>query len=994
MSDPQPTRPSVEIKNQSGKNRRPVSLLTPGLRRLLFVCVLLGVFMLANTFYLLINRLADASGLTWFADTDHSLPKLFQTMIYTHTGVGLLTAILMSLFAIWHLPKVWKRRHSASIVSGVLFVAAGLTLTVTGLFILSAAASRNNSWAWWTHVVCGAVVPIAYVLHRYVSYVPTTAPVARRYGLVMALAIVALLVGHGFSHRGIQLTQEARVSLEKGMGRGPGGRERELSEYTDAPFVSASFVPSGSPFFPSATTTTSGDHLPSRIITRGELGSQEILQQNIDQYGFNKDVLIGAETCVRCHQDTVEQWSSSAHRFASFNNPFYEATITKMRETANESNEFVDAHIKEFDDAESVAMVRSKWCSGCHDPALMLAGDMDKTIDRNSARSQAGLTCLSCHAIDKIHNRTGNGNYNIADEQEDPYLFPDAKTGVGRFVHDLLTNAKPSVHKRQMLKPFFHTSEFCATCHKVSLQEPLNNYRWFRGQNEYDNWHDSGVALNATRTFYLPPAARQCQDCHMPLVDAPLGDKAAKNGKVRDHRFLAVNTALPFLRGDKEMLEATERFMKEDKLMVTIFAVKRGAGGDEQIAMEVAEQTPPLIAGETFDFDIVVRNLGVGHTFPGGTNDSNEGWLEVSVYDDRGDQLGLSGAIQPDGHLEPSAHVYKAIMVDKHSQRISERNAQDIHAVVLARVIGPGTADTAHFSFDVPESLAGQSLTMKARLLWRKFDQPYLEFAYEFNPQGFKQFDEIPKLPITEICAHEVTFPVVNDGSAWDDLPEPPGVNWMRYNDYGIGLLLQGDTRGARRAFTEVARIVPDRVDGPRNLARVAIRDGNLENARHHLTKCEQIAPSDAQTAWFWGVALQEEGQYDYAAMAYERVLQKFPNDRSTHRNLGRTHYLNQQYEKAIDSFDKVLEYDTEDRVAHYHKMLCYKALGNDLEAEKSAFAYELYKLDESAQKVTQKYRLAHPETQHETQPIHTHKLLPPGTRLAIGQHHHTGAQQ
>ena len=94
----------------------------------------------------------------------------------------------------------------------------------------------------------------------------------------------------------------------------------------------------------------------------------------------------------------------------------------------------------------------------------------------------------------------------------------------------------------------------CLTCHKVSLDVPVNDYRWLRGQNEYDNWHDSGVAQNAARTFYRPrdpitgqPVKKNCQDCHMPLEDAPLGDVSAKDGKVRSHRFIAVNTALPAL---------------------------------------------------------------------------------------------------------------------------------------------------------------------------------------------------------------------------------------------------------------------------------------------------------------------------------------------------------------------------------------------------------------------------------------------------------------
>jgi len=35
--------------------------------------------------------------------------------------------------------------------------------------------------------------------------------------------------------------------------------------------------------------------------------------------------------------------------------------------------------------------------------------------------------------------------------------------------------------------------------------------------------------------------------------------------------------------------------------------------------------------------------------------------------------------------------------------------------------------------------------------------------------------------------------------------PDWPERQWIRWNDYGIGLLLQGDLRGASAAFAEVA---------------------------------------------------------------------------------------------------------------------------------------------------------------------------------------------
>ena len=788
----------------------------------------------------------------------------------------------------------------------------------------------------------------------------------------MPVAVVGLLalavVLHGLSYSGEQYTQAAEQAFAAGKHTGPGSKAREVAEFAPDDFVPANFVPAESPFFPAATTTTTGDVLPSRIITRGDLSQPEKLAGDLDEFGFVVNEPIGSETCARCHAAIVEQWATSAHRFASFNNPFYEATINHMRINSTESNAEVDAHIAYYKDlAGEEAKIKSKWCSGCHDPALMLAGKMTEEIDRASPQAQAGLTCLGCHAIDEIHDQTGNGNYNIADEQEDPYLFANAKEGVGRFVHDTALKARPIVHKKQMLKPFFRTSEFCATCHKVSLDSRVNGYRWLRGQNEFDNWHDSGVALNASRTFYLPAVKRVCQDCHMPLEEAVAGDVSARDGYVKSHRFLAVNTALPFIRGDEETIARIEEFLQDEKLSVDVFALHH----QEEAHYALDKSQPALVPGGEYTFDVVVRNKGVGHTFPGGTNDSNEGWLEVSVVSEDDEVLALSGAVQDDGHVDLGAHFYKALMVDAKGQAIHRRNAQDIVTAVYVRTIGPGTADVAHYSFEVPEDYSGRKLTLRARLLWRKFDRAYTEFAFNNNRQGFRRFDQVPNLPVTEIARSEVEL-VVGGSSAQG---EPDASDWMRFNDYGIGLLLQDDTQGAARAFATVEQLAPERLDGCRNLAKVAVRDGHLERAYEHLEDCEALASGDGQTAWVWGVVLQEDGRYEAAAQAYRRVLRDFPEDRATWRNLGRVLYLDGRFEEALEALDGVLAIDPEDRVAHYHRMLSLRALGREDEALVAEQAYQYYQIDESAQELTRRYRLEHPHDNREALKIHVHPL-------------------
>jgi tetratricopeptide (TPR) repeat protein len=952
----------------------------------------LGVLMMADTLYLLANRAAEAAGLDYFAVTDISLPQFYQGMVLSHTGLGIFLVVLTLAFVEWHLPQVWRRNRRQAIATGVVTATLGVVLLVTGLFILSEANSRDNNWAWWLHVLAALALPAFYLAHRRISIWKPSIASYRFVPAAIVVLTLAAVVAHGVSYDREPYTQAAQDAFAAGTHTGPGSRAWEKGG-DPTTFVPANFVPYQSPFFPSATTTTTGGYLPSRIITRGNLPEQELLEREVEQQGFVVSEKIGAVSCQRCHAAIVEQWSVSAHRFASFNNPFYEATINDLREHSKNSNPEIDAHVEYFSSrARKVggqqltgreSLVKSKWCSGCHDPALMLAGQMSGEIDRRSPEAQAGLTCLACHAIDRIHDQTGNANYNIADHQEDPYLFAESSSGVGQLMHDMALKARPAVHKRQMLKPFFQTSQFCATCHKVSLDTRLNGYRWLRGQDEFDNWHDSGVALNASRTFYLPGFKRVCQDCHMPPEKAVQGDVSAKGGYVRSHRFIAANTALPFLRGDTKTIRRIETFLQDEKLRIDIPALLRDDGVVEYLPGAAASAVRP---GERFQIEVTVRNLGVGHTFPGGTNDSNEGWIEFTVSGaDAGDVLMQSGALGDDGHVDPSAHFYKALLVDRDGQGIHRRNAQDIFAPVYVRVVGPGTADVAHYSVQIPTDYTGEVVRVTARLLWRKFDRQYTEFAFRTNRAGFRPFTEVPNLPVTEIARHEIVLPV-GAKSAAQETTTSPAPPWMRHNDYGIALLLQGDTRGAMAAFEEVARLAPERVDGPRNMARVALQDGDLERVYGLLEQCERMAPGNPQTAWIWGVAHQKAGRYADAEGAYRHVLLRFPQDRATWRNLGRVLYLDGRFEEALQALDQVLHIDPEDRSAHYHRMLCLRNLGRQAEAAASEQAYTYYQVDESAQVVTRSYRMDHPDANREAQKIHVHAPTSSSTATTQGR--------
>jgi len=969
------------------------------MHRALALIVATGVLMLSNTLYMLAHRAAAAAGISYFAVTDISLPQFYQAMVLSHTGLGVVLVVLVLAFVEWHLPSVWRRHRSQAIITGVVTVVLGAALLVTGLFILTEANSRNNAWAWWLHVLAAAALPAFYLAHRRISiWKPSPASYGTVPAAIAGLTLVAI-VAHGVTYDREALTEAAQAAFAAGTPTGPGSSAWQVVADPQT-FVPANFVSHESPFFPAATTTTTGTYLPSRIITRGHLPEQELLEREVEQQGFVTSEKLGAVICERCHAAIVAQWSTSAHRFASFNNPFYEATINDLRALSTGSNAEIDTHIDYFSGKAKASgnhpadylgdqdlhgresLVKSKWCSGCHDPALMLAGRMSGEIDRRSPEAQAGLTCLACHAIDAIHGRTGNGNYNIADHQEDPYLFAESHSGIGQLMHDLAVKARPAVHKRQMLKPFFQTSQFCATCHKVSLDTRVNGYRWLRGQDEFDNWHDSGVALNASRTFYLPGFGRVCQDCHMPPEEAVEGDVSARDGFVRSHRFVAANTALPYLRGDAATVERIESFLQDEKLRIDIPALRRTNGAIEYLP---GAQASVINSGEHVQVDVTVRNIGVGHTFPGGTNDSNEGWIEFTVSGmDAAEVLVQSGALDADGHVDEAAHFFKALLVDNAGKGIHHRNAQDIFAPVYVHVIGPGTAVAAHYGVTIPDDYVGATVQITARLLWRKFDRTYTEFAYTTNDAGFGPLTAVPDLPITEIARHTIILPVAGHGEARETTTSqaPP---WMRHNDYGIALLLQGDTRGAMSAFEEVARLQPAGIDGPRNRARVALQDGDLDHAYELLAQCEQIDPGDAQTAWVWGVTHQKAGRYGEAEGAYRHVLRRFPQDRAAWRNLGRVLYLDGRFAEALRALDQVLRIDPEDRSAHYHRMLCLRGLGREAEAAAAEQAYTYYQIDESAQEVTHGYRQQHPHANREAQSIHVHELTSLATATDSG---------
>src|SRR5581483_8542534 len=460
------------------------------------------------------------------------------------------------------------------------------------------------------------------------------------------------------------------------------------------------------------------------------------------------------------------------------------------------------------------------------------------------------------------------------------------------------------------------TPEFCSSCHKVHLDVPVNHYRWIRGFNEYDNWQASGVSGQGARSFYYPKTSQQCADCHMPLIHSH--DFGNVNGFVHSHRFPGANTAVPTANEDDEQLKLTENFLKNGILSVDIFAIspesaqaKEVAGpqsdtattfavGEEaetKIAAATTEATPisapldrvqPVLRrGDTVRVDVVVRTKKIGHFFPGGTVDAYDTWLELKATDDMGQTLFWSGMVEDNGKgpVEPGAHFYRSLQIDEHGNPINKRNAWATRSVVYVRLIPPGAADTVHYRLHVPEN-AGKKITLHARLCYRKFSWWNTQFAfagapdpnstavtrsYDDRPVSFNgslkgvsaSEEKIPDVPIVAMAEDEVTLDVAPHGAA---APQPKldvqKKEWQRWNDYGIGLLAQGDLKGAAAAFEKITEVDPQNPDGWVNIGRVAVQEGDMDRARTVLEKALQIKPDLARANFFYAKVLRADGNY------------------------------------------------------------------------------------------------------------------------------------
>jgi tetratricopeptide (TPR) repeat protein len=240
---------------------------------------------------------------------------------------------------------------------------------------------------------------------------------------------------------------------------------------------------------------------------------------------------------------------------------------------------------------------------------------------------------------------------------------------------------------------------------------------------------------------------------------------------------------------------------------------------------------------------------------------------------------------------------------------------------------------------------------------YRKFDRKYRDIIFG-KGKG-------PELPVVVMASDSVKLPI-EGGAKVENKPSPIADVWQRWNDYGIGLFLEGTDKGGQKGELKQAEPVFKKVvelgraEGWVNLARVYQREGRIPDA---LAALEKASKHEKQTqpwtvAWLSAQIDERNGYLDEAIAKYQTVLDTkipergfdFSKDYEVRNamgiaQLGRAKLLpvgsderRAAMEEVIRTFRATLASDSENVSAHYNLGLAYADLARNVSPMNDTF--------------------------------------------------------
>jgi tetratricopeptide (TPR) repeat protein len=651
------------------------------------------------------------------------------------------------------------------------------------------------------------------------------------------------------------------------------------------------------------------------------------------------DTFPTADYCGHCHQEAYHQWRQSLHS-NSFRTPFYRTSVNILIKTKG----------IEF----------SRHCDSCHNPIAVLGGGLtqDSLVDRKF--DQDGLTCTTCHSVQKLQSTLGNGGYVMG---VPAVLVDENGVRIPGLVPDSEILAHLDRHSKAVMQTFYRTPEFCSACHKANLPNPLNGYKFIRAFTAYDEWQNSKFSQRNPLTFYQADFTT-CQGCHMKRAANALKEPGAKNGTFASHRWAAGNTAVPFYYGFDEQLAKTVEFLKAGNyLNVDLFAIRKA--NDDKLIAPLGSTPFTLAPGDVIQTMVVIQNKNIGHSLIPEVRDLYEAWVEFVVTDSNNKEIYHSGFIKPNGMLDERAHSFTNRPVNTEGTFVDNHKVWTIHSVAYDNTIQAGRSALVRYEFRMPTAAKG-AVKITARVNYRHLRQSYLNNVFG---------EDHVLYPVVELASRTRTL---NIGENPATAPEPnDNADWMRWNNLGISYLDQLQYSDAVQAFAQVVKLRPDYPDGYTNIGLTNIEWEKYASARASLEKALELNPGNARALYYLALVERRAGHYDAEVDDLKKVLAQYPQSRDARRELGISYYQQRRPQEAMEQFEALQAIDPDDLAAHYNLSLLYRRMGMKDKAKEQSAMFVTKKVDPGAPTYSLDFLRKHPEISIESVPWHMHTDMP-----------------
>jgi len=653
--------------------------------------------------------------------------------------------------------------------------------------------------------------------------------------------------------------------------------------------------------------------------------------------------LADVEACASCHVAVATQWRSSPHRFASFDNPIYRASVDRYR--------------------EAVGRKESRFCAGCHDIALLVDGAMDDEVRPDDPRARAGVTCRVCHGI--VDTRPGgNGSYTLSGRPIPPPVAGDA--------------ASLEAHRRAAKPRPIEMGTVCAGCHQAFLSKHTGHHHFLPGADDATPWRRSGYAGSPIKRVDRGVVEKTCVGCHMREEAAVGPEPAARRGRVSSHRVAGGHTWLAAMRGDDVQREKVERMLQESATI--------------DIAVATPADTAPVAPAEGVTlrpgtrvvFDVVVSNVRVGHRFPGGTIDAQDTWLSVEVLDARERRIASAGTEHARTGADATAHRLRAEIVDADGQPLRARQVERFRAVAYDHTIGPRDAGVVQLALTVPPILeSARPLSIRARL-WHR-SRPF-ELAKETcrasaTPRG-RSFDAglnaCAPQPVTLVAERHLVL-----ASASDEHDEERLHRFTRLITHGRGMLhvVQERLDEARPSLEAALALAEtgtafDRTLVMSLLGSVSARQGRTDEALDWFERARVDGGTHPALARLSGNALAQVWKFEAALPLLELASQDAPLDDSNWARLAIALGSLHRDAEALEAAQRGLALQPRHPDLLRVQSLALRALGADSEVQERAHdAYLEHRVADDGPAVGALCAERVPGCAVERNPVHVHEM-------------------